>query len=234
MGRSLILFVIFSLLSNVAGWSQTSEIRVIYKETIRLNESYKLGIDAGPYTGMDQADWMRYAFRGSLERKLSNRWAIDMGFMYNHIDKNSAIQYEYRPHQSIYLKLPVKQTIVLRHRLRLEERIFKAKDADGSDFSVRLRYRINTKNTFNGKPIQPKALFYALSAEWNMNVVKKNDSDGLFERGRYGVGLGYPFNTSWQTALTWYYQSNYETDIKPSSYHTIFEFKISHSLGNKS
>ncbi|MBI9060396.1 MAG: DUF2490 domain-containing protein [Marinilabiliaceae bacterium] len=206
----------------------------MYKESIRFNEFYKLGLDAGPYIGFGSNDWMRYGIRGSLERKLSDRCAVDLGFMYNHVDMDESVRHEYRPHQSLHVRLSLLQAMVIKQRLRLEERLFKVKGDSETDFSTRLRYRVSARSGFNGKPVQPKAMYYALSAEWNMNVIKKSETDARIERGRYGVGLGYQFNTRWETNLNWFYQAVYKTEVKSRTSLNIFEFSLRHTLWNKS
>jgi len=234
MRRYLLFLFLLGVGFPVILHSQNAELRVLYKESIRFNEFYKLGFDAGPYIGFGSNDWMRYGIRGSLERKLSDRCAVDLGFMYNHVDKDEFIRHEYRPHQSFYVRFPLLQAMVIKQRLRLEERLFKVKGDSETDFSTRLRYRVSARSGFNGKPVQPKALYYALSAEWNMNVKKNSETDARIERGQYGVGLGYQFNTRWETNVTWFYRAIYKTEVKSRTSLNIFEFSLRHALWNKS
>jgi len=226
------LFFLFFVGYTATIISQNAELRILYKESIRFNEFYRLELDAGPYIGIGDNDWIRYGIRGSLERKLSDRYALDLGFMYNYEDKAANVRHEYRPHQSFHMRISFWNVMALKQRFRLEERFFQVDGNSDVDFSTRFRYQIGLRSGFNGKPVQPKALFYALSAEWNMNVIKKADTDARFERGRYGVGVGYPFNTRWETNLTWFYQTVYKTEVAPRGTLNIFEISLRHILWN--
>ncbi|WP_430813476.1 DUF2490 domain-containing protein [Carboxylicivirga sp. RSCT41] len=193
----------------------SGELRLIYVQRHRLNDKYTLNIDAGSYLGLGNNIWTRWGFRGNISRKINDFYSYDLGFMYNRIHYKDDIlnddiaeevdvtRHEYRPHQAFHISYPRFQASSLKHRFRLEERMFTHVHNDVRDFKIRLRYRILHQGRFDGKPIAPKSFFYRTFAEFNFNIYQEAE-DVFWVRGRYCAGLGYQFNSKLSADTNYY------------------------------
>jgi len=233
----LYLFISFTFLClsegqskvDVFNFNQSGELRTIYQQSIFINDLYSSSLDAGSYLGIGTNVWTRWGFRGNVQRKLSYRSAIELGFMYNHIKYETKTSQEYRPHQAYHFNFPIVGNSVIKHRFRLEERLFAKNEIDNRYFSSRLRYRIYNKGRLNGQAVHPKTCYYRIFAEWNFNVYS-DTSDNFFLRGRYSIGYGYQFNTRFSADANYIYEhNNVEGSNKQVIMH-IFHFSLRHTI----
>ncbi|MCU4177657.1 DUF2490 domain-containing protein [Carboxylicivirga sp. N1Y90] len=214
---------------DLFNFDEAGELRTIYHQTLFINDYYSTSFDGGSYLGIGTNVWTRWGFRGSVKRNLSYRSAIDLGFMYNHVDFEDRTSIEYRPHQTFHFNYPIIGNTVIKHRFRLEQRIYGKNDFDERNFTSRFRYRIYNNGRLDGKAVHPKAFYYRLSAEWNFNVYS-NTKDSFFLRGRYGMGWGYQFNSKFSADATYFFEHN---SIHGSSKHAIlhiFNFSFRHTI----
>ncbi|TAJ14130.1 DUF2490 domain-containing protein [Marinilabiliaceae bacterium JC017] len=201
------LFIIILLGNAFHLFSQNRELRIIYQETIHFNEKWSLLSDGGLYQGLKDAEWTRWGIRGSMTYKKSDRISLDGGLMINHVNKyGNGNEIEFRPHQSFRFLYPILPRMSFRHRLRVEERIFIYPPEGNSDFNTRLRYRVSTRWGINKRVIYPKTLYGLASAEFNVNLFGDKSDFGFFQRGRYGMGLGYQISTALSLEGTYFYQ----------------------------
>ncbi|MBK3518371.1 DUF2490 domain-containing protein [Carboxylicivirga marina] len=242
---SLLLFISFQ------SWSQQTdytlfdiggELRTIYLQRHRINDKYTFNFDAGSYLGVGTNEWVRWGFRGNLQRKVSDFYTVAVGFMYNKTtvyeeieewedpdDRAQLTRHEYRPQQSLIVNYPRFKSSALRHRLQLEERIFDHIHENIRDFSIRLRYLVQHQGRFDGKPIAPKSLYYRAFAEFNFNIYEEAD-DLFWIRGRYWAGLGYQFNSKLKGDFNYCYEhSKVSKDIDPLVKH-IFQLTLRHTI----
>lgn len=233
----LFLFLIFFFSISIKSQNQLNpfdfndagEIRTIYQQSIFFNDLYSTSFDGGSYHGIGTNIWTRWGFRGSLRRKLSYNMAVDIGYMYNHINFEDRVSQEHRPHQTFHYNFPIIGNSVIKHRFRLEQRIFAKNDFSDGEFSSRLRYRIYNKGRLDGKAVHPKAFYYRLSAEWNFNIYS-DERDHFFKRGRYGIGYGYQFNTQFSADANYFFEHNTIEGSSQQAILHIFHFSFRHTI----
>ncbi len=205
------------------------ELRTIYAQRHRINNKYSLNLDGGAYIGLGNNIWTRWGIRGNIERRLSDLYRFDIGFMYNHVDYIDFTRQEFRPHQAFHISYPRFKSSVLKHRFRLEERIFTHVHEDIRDFKIRLRYRILHQGRFDGKPIAPQSFYYRSFAEFNFNIY--NESEGLlWVRGRYCAGCGYQFSSKLSIDANYYFEhTKVSRNIDQIITH-IFQFTVRQTI----
>ncbi|WP_439184202.1 DUF2490 domain-containing protein [Carboxylicivirga taeanensis] len=248
--RKIFVLLCISLTSVIAIKSQqqydfnlfngAGELRTIYVQRHRLNELYALNLDAGSYIGLGEKVWTRWGFRGAIQRSLSDLFKADIGFMYNRVKfpepirsdeptSNKYIRHEYRPHQSVSVSYPRFKASALKHRLRLEERIFHDEFKDETVFKMRLRYRLQHQARFDGQPIAPKSLYYNTSAEFNFNIYQEA-KDVFWVRGRYNLGLGYQFNSKLSGDLNYFFEHNKTAKGQDQAILHIFQINLRQTI----
>ncbi len=233
---SLVFLFIALGISNI--WGQrtdffgsdvSAETRTLYHQSITFNEQYSSSFDAGLYCGVGSNTWTRWGIRGHIKRKISQYVAVDLGFMYNHISALTHVAQEYRPHQALHFNHPMWGNFPLKHRLRLEERIFTNDITEGSTFQTRLRYQISTKGSFNGQPINSKSLYYKFGAEWSFNIYDEIPNRILI-RGRFTSGIGYQFNTHYGLDFNYQFQHDAQEEIRRHTYTHIYLLTFRHYI----
>jgi len=217
------------------------ELRSIYVQRHRLNEKYTLNLDAGSYIGIGNNVWTRWGFRGNINRKLSDFYSFDIGFMYNRthyvddvevgntMESLNVTRHEYRPHQTFHINYPRFKSSVLQHRFRIEERIFTHIHNDIKNFKMRLRYRVQHQGRFNGQPIVPKSFFYRAFAEFNFNIYQEAE-DVFWVRGRYCLGYGYQFNSKLSADANYYFEHTKVAKEHEQVITHIFQFTLRHTI----
>ncbi|MCG8581313.1 MAG: DUF2490 domain-containing protein [Bacteroidales bacterium] len=250
MKKRRILAFPFLLISLVAGAQQhfdfnlfngSGELRSIFVQRHRLNDKYTLNLDAGSYVGLGNNIWTRWGFRGNISRKINDFYSCDIGFMYNRVhyeddiiiedvtERMDVTRHEYRPHQAFHISYPRFQASSLKHRFRLEERIFTQVHSDIRNFKMRLRYRVMNQGRFDGKPIAPKSIFYRTFAEFNFNIYQEAE-DVFWVRGRYCMGLGYMFSSKLSADANYYFEHTKVASGKDPVITHIFKVTLRQTL----
>jgi len=183
------------------------ELRSVYVQRHRLNEKYNINLDAGSYLGLGNNVWTRWGFRGNVQRLLSTNYSFDIGFMYNNTKLSNVTKHEYRPHQAFHISYPRFKSSTLKHRFRLEERIFTSSNDKAHEFKMRLRYRVFHQGRFNGQTVEPKSFYYRAFAEFSFNMYNEAE-DLFFIRGRYCAGYGYQFNSKLSADVNYFFEHN--------------------------
>jgi hypothetical protein len=219
----------------------SGELRSIYVQRHRLSDKYTLNIDAGSYLGLGNNVWTRWGFRGIVARKLSDFYSVDIGFMYNRVnyfddvpvedtfEEIEVTRHEYRQIQSLNINYPRLQSSAIKHRIRLEERIFTSVKKETPDFKMRLRYRISHQGRFDGQAVAPKSLFYKTSAEFNFNIYQEGE-DVFWVRGRYCFGLGYQMNSKFSADANYYFEHNNASKASSQVLTHIFQFTLRQTI----
>ncbi len=97
--------------------------------------------------------------------------------------------------------------LVLTHQLRLEERVT---ESDAWTFSVRLRYRLETKIPLNRYTLEPGCVYVPLAGELFADLV--GETEGYFsQKNRLSVGLGYVINKTWTVDLRYHREGSRTT-----------------------
>jgi len=205
------------------------EIRSIYVQRHRINDKYTLNLDGRAHIGLGSNVWTRWGIRGNIQRKLSDKYSIDLGFMYNYVNYPDFTRQEFRPHQAFHINHLIFSSSALKHRFRLEERLFTHVHDDVLNFKIRFRYRISNQGRFNSRPITPKSFFYRTSAEFNFNIYNEAD-DVFWVRGRYCAGYGYQFSSKLSMDVNYNFEHNkIDRDIKHNTMH-IFQITLRQTL----
>ena len=131
-------------------FNEKGELRTVYVQRYQINDRYTLTMDGGAYLGLGKNRWTRWGFRGNMQRHLSHKYSLNVGLMYNYVKYPDFSRQEFRPHQAFDISYPQFKSSALKHRFRLEERIFKLIREDVHDFKVRLRYRVLHQGRFDG------------------------------------------------------------------------------------
>lgn len=102
--------------------------------------------------------------------------------------------WEHRLYQDVLFSQLLWQRLHLGHRLRFEERFVR-----NQDFRTRFRYFITARLPFNKSDLSKNALFAVALNETFINGQKQigdGRTVGLFDRNRFGAGLGYSFTNT--------------------------------------
>jgi len=178
-------------------------------------------------------EWTRLYLNGGGSYELGKRFRVagGAGAYYTYHPKEINDTFEFRLWQEGTAYWPdsvgLVRRFVLTHRLRIEERF---SSSDGSTFSMRLRYRIDTKIPVNKYTLEPGAFYIPLAYEWFADIV--DEAPEFFaKRNRASAGLGYVINKTWTVDLRYHRQRSRATivdDFKSSS--NVIDFTINTSV----
>ncbi len=233
--KGLVFILVFFFTKNILG--QQQELRTLMLEQFNINNNLKTTFDGGYYKGCNLVDWTRWGIRNATSYKINEKISVDIGFMYNRtVTTDESVQNEFRPHQSVKLTAPILPKMKLTHRFRMEEQFYTYNNSEGNKNVSRFRYEIKTKNAFNlKKNIESQTTYWIASSEFFFNPAGKIQDDYiLFNRGRYGLGIGYKINN--RTALEGsllYQHTHSNKDFKDYSDIAIFNIYIRNSLFSK-
>ncbi|TLX75331.1 DUF2490 domain-containing protein [Labilibacter sediminis] len=229
-----VLLILFISLIHLTGKAQTQELRTLFLQQISLNHDWTTIFDGGYYQGLGDAEYHRWGLRNSTRYRLNGTFVVDAGFMYNRVNRPEVgIENEFRPHQSLRIAYPRYPHMTINHRFRLEERFITHSYNDKTNITSRFRYQVGTRRAFDpDKNIEPNTMYWKASGEITFNVLGNIIDDyTFFQRGRYGLGLGYQLNTKLSIEGTLYYQRSYNnTNFDDFSDTTIFNFYIRNKI----
>jgi len=177
-------------------------------------------------------EWTKLYLNGGGSYDLGKRFRVTagVGAYYTYQPETDDV-FEFRLYQEGTAYWPDSvghvRRFVLTHRLRLEERF---SDSDGWTFSMRLRYRIDTKIPVNKYTLEPGAFYIPLAYEWYADVL--DEAPEFFgKRDKASAGLGYVINKTWTVDLRYHRQrsrATIEDDFKSSS--NVIDFTIKTSV----
>lgn len=226
-----IIFVLFLSLFHFSVKAQKQELRTLYLQQISLDADWSTTFDGGYYKGLTNANYTRWGIRNVTKYRLNGTLVLDAGFMYNRVDRyENGVENEFRPHQSLHVAYPRFENMTIKHRFRMEEQFYTHSYNDKTDFATRLRYAVSTQRAIDFKKrIEPNTLYWKASGELSFNFIGRliEEDKHFFQRGRYGLGLGYQFNSKMSIEGMVYYQRTYSN----ASFHeysdlTIYNFYL--------
>jgi hypothetical protein len=162
-----------------------------YNPQIALGAGHDLSGQIGWRTPLDEGEWSRWVLRAHVsERDGGFDWSAGAGMFYTRAEQ-AADLYEIRPFQGLRTKWPDGRFFRLDHYLRVEERLQWTSAGSGTDFSVRLRYRLQTEWAVSG---------FRDEASWRLILnaeafgTMSSDRTPFGESSRLGVGIerGFP------------------------------------------
>lgn len=226
-----IILILFLSLFHFSVKAQKQELRTLYLQQISIDANWSTTFDGGYYKGLADANYWRLGIRNTTKYRLNGTFILDAGFMYNRVDRyENGVENEFRPHQSLHIAYPRFENMTIKHRFRLEEQIVTHSYDAKTDVASRLRYAVSTQRAFDlSKQIEPNTLYWKASGELFFNFIGRliEGDNNIFQRGRYGVGLGYQFNSKMSVEGMAYYQRTYsDASFHEYSELTIFNFYL--------
>ncbi len=192
----------------------------------------RLGYDELLSTEDFFGEWKKPYIKGGVSYDFAERFsvAVGTGLFYTFRPEIEDL-FEFRLYQEGTAFWPdsfgVVRRWVLTHRLRLEERFT---EADGWNFAMRLRYRLDTKIPLNKYTLEPGAFYVPLAVEFFADIIDEIP-EFFAKRNRASIGLGYVINRNWTVDLSYQRQrsrSTIEEEFKTSS--NVIDFKIKSSF----
>lgn len=214
--------------SDIQMWTQYQ-----YQQRIsdKLRGSWDLGYRELVSTEDALGEWSRFHLRGHVVYERSELLSFEggVGGFYT-FREDSADLFELRAWQGVIIFWPrtavARHPLELRHRLRFEQRWFRQRDSEPTDFSLRLRYRLATFIPLNRPTIEEKAFYLPLMGEWFGDV--GDDSAEFFAaRVRLSTGLGYVLSKNWTLEFRYTAQRSRDTVVdRFTTTDHIFDFRI--------
>jgi len=151
----------------------------------------RLGYDELLSTEDFFGEWKKPYIKGGVSYDLGERFRVAAG---------TGLFYTFRPEiEDLFeYSFGVVRRWVLTHRLRLEERFT---EADGWNFAMRLRYRLDTKIPLNKYTLEPGAFYVPLAVEFFADIIDEIP-EFFAKRNRASIGLGYVINRNWTVDLS--------------------------------
>jgi hypothetical protein len=147
-------------------------------------------------------EWNKFYVNGDGSYDLGEQFRVDGGVgLYYTYQPEDDDTFEFRLWQGGTVFWPdspgLVRRLVFTNRFRLEERFT---DSDGWDFTMRFRYRLDTKIPINKYTLEPGAFYLPLAAEFFVDLA--GEATGWFDdQTRLSVGLGYVMNKNWTLDL---------------------------------
>jgi hypothetical protein len=214
--------------SDVQIWTQYQ-----YQQRIseKLRGSWDLGYRELVSTEDKLGEWSRFHLRGHVVYERSERVSFEggVGGFYT-FREDPADLAELRAWQGVIVFWPritfARRQFDLRHRFRFEQRWFRQRDAESTEFSLRLRYRLATFIPLTKRSIEDKALFLPLMGEW-FGDVGDDSSEFFAARLRLSTGLGYVLSNNWTLEFRYTAQKSRDTvEDRFTTTDHIFDFRL--------
>ncbi len=198
--------------SDTQGW-----IEYQYRQRIndKLQGSWSLGYRELISAADRLSEWSRSHLRGDIVYSYSEHFSFEAGLggYYTSV-KELGNLFEFRTWQGTLVRWPLvkmpKRQFALRHRLRLEQRWLDESGTSGTEFGLRLRYRLGTGIPLNSSTIEAKTLYLPLGGELFYDIGDET-AELLATRVRLGTGLGYVLSDNWALEFRYMVQRSRDT-----------------------
>ena len=196
--------------TDIQGWVEYQWRRQA-NEKLRVN--WRLGYREAFST--ETIDWSRLHLATVLGYQISPLVNLEggLGGYYSFQDPARDV-FELRTWQGVVLRWPEvrlpRRHFPLNHRLRLEQRWIDTAGDSGTNFGMRLRYRLAIGIPLNGPEIEEKTYYLPLATEFFYDL--RDDTEEPFAaRARVTAGLGYVIGKNWAVELRYTGQRTRDT-----------------------
>ena len=168
-----------------------------YNARRAIRSDLELFGDVGARKAVGAQGTGRFLVRPGVRGPLGQfRWSGGVGAFFTENEITSD-RIEIRPFQGIAATWPSRRVLGLDHYLRLEEQ-FEWGGAAGSDFALRLRYRLGTQYALPGAR---ENAIWRVRANGEAFLTVAGDAGQFNETVRLGLGMGREFGTAWTAWL---------------------------------
>jgi hypothetical protein len=188
----------------------TFQLWTDYTDFHRLNGNWQFLNDAGyrilPNKVSNQ--FSRFHIRPSFEFKRQVLYSFrgGLGLFYT-INSQTNNTFEIRPWQGFRLYWPNINRVRIVHYTRLEQRFVDFLSSSQSAFTLKFRYKLQTKIPINTPTMREGTFFVKLSAELFADLALKN-SEAYNDRNRFEIGGGYLLKRNLELQLIYLIQRN--------------------------
>ena len=205
----LILFACLSL-KVFCQSNSTFQIWTDYSDFHKLNGNWQFFNDAGYriHPSKESNQFSRLHIRPSIEFKRQVLYSFRGGIgLFYTINSQTNNTFEFRPWQGFRLNWPNINRVRIVHYVRLEERFTNFLNGGESAFTLKFRYKLQTKIPLNN-PSMTKGTYYAkISAEIFADLALVNKSTNN-DRNRFELGGGYLIKRNLEIQLIYLLQRN--------------------------
>lgn len=218
--------------SDTLGW-----IEYQYRQQVRDNLRGSLGLGYRELISTEDrlSAWSRTHLRGDIVYSRSPRLSFEVGLGgYYTSQEQRGNLFEIRTWLGARALWPemrsTKRRFSLRHLLRFEQRWLDRSGESGTEFGLRLRYRIGVGIPLNSSVIGAKTLYLPLGGEIFYDIGDET-AEFLAARVRLGTGLGYVFGDNWALEFRYMAQRSRDTILNQFTITDhIFDLRIRTTL----
>ncbi len=195
LNRSKLLLIIFICIANTSlgQSSNTFQIWTDYTHFNKLNGNWQFFNDAGYriQPSEEYNSFSRFHIRPSIEFKKQVLYSYrgGLGLFYT-INSEINSTFELRPWQGFRLNWPNFNRVRLVHYTRLEQRLATYLNSDESSFTLKFRYKLQTKIPINNTSMTEGTYYIKISAEFFADLALIDQATNS-DRNRFELGAGY-------------------------------------------
>ncbi|HBH22059.1 MAG TPA: hypothetical protein DDY13_01415 [Cytophagales bacterium] len=233
--KSVFLIFIFTITGTYSVVGQSGDYQIWTDFTIKYESTNRIGLggDVGYRTEPGSGDWNTFYIRPTVYYAPNNIFKLNGGLAYFKVfqdfPQNSD---EIRLFQDFHFNWPDFGWLLIRNRIRFEERFFFFPDGD-DDFSARGRYRINLESRDFGLFGSARKLY--LVGSWEGFLQLNQAVEELFINNyRTYISLGLRQSAGWRYELHFMQQNSrqiVEDGFKTQEY--VVRFRVFHTILNE-
>lgn len=209
-GKFLLFLFICLAYNGLSQSPNTFQVWTDYNHFHKLNGNWQFFDDAGYriHQSRESNSFSRFHVRPSFEFKkqvlYSYRGGVGLFYTINSQINNT---FEIRPWQGFRLNWPNIKRVRLVHYTRLEQRLLTYLNSDENAFTLKFRYKLQTKIPINNTSMVEGTFYTKISAEFFADLAlidKATNSD----RNRFEIGGGYVLKRNQEIQLIFLLQRN--------------------------
>lgn len=217
--------------------SVTNQVWLDYNLNTELRDGVRLYIPMGVRTVFPNSwdrfyvsPYVSYDWPRLIKKNLHYKEQFIGGVgVYYTLNENNPNRLEISPFQGYSISAPNRESLVIKHYLRLEERFEINTDDWVNDFGLRFRYTASAVILFQGDVVRyGKGFYMPVGAEFFWNLIGTEQFNDKF---RFTFGLGHKFSNGWKTAFVMGYF--YTRGTPGESFHTndiMYRFRVYHTI----